>query len=266
MISKKFIVALFVSLMLAVSAALLANRWLSSLNETQTEASIITKPVLVAANQIPYGDTIESHHVTLKDMPIEYLPEGYLSDLAKIEGAIAKRDLIAGEVILPHHFIEPNNGNILASLLEKNMRAVTVRVNDVVGVAGFLMPGNYVDVVSAVKQNKSVKTDTVLERIKVLAVDQKANADESKGPTIVRSVTLGVTPKQAELLVKVRTEGQIQLTLRNPNEDVEEKIIADAVKPRVVKPVARRVAPRRATSQNITIIRGVESEKKRVSL
>lgn len=266
MLSKKFFLAISVSFGLAVAAAVLANNWINKQTHAKKAPSIDTKQIVVAAVQIPYGDTIEAHHVKLKEMPIAYLPEGYLTDVKKVEGTVSKRELIEGEVLLPHHFIEPNSGNLLAALLDENMRAVTVRVNDVVGVAGFLMPGNYVDVVSARRlQNNQYTTSTVLQKIKVLAVDQKANADESNSPTLVRSVTLSVSPKQAELLVKARSEGEIQLTLRNPNEDLPVKVLADNPKPKPVKRTTRPT-PKRSYSQDITIIRGVDSEKKRVSL
>jgi len=205
--------------------------------------------------------------VKIQHMPIKYLPDGFLDDISKIEGAVSKRDLVKGEVILSHHFVEKQNGNILASLLDKNMRAVTVRVNDVVGVGGFLMPGNYVDILAAKRIERGrVNISTVLQRIKVLAVDQQANADESNNPVVVRSVTLGVTPAQAETLVKAKTEGEIQLSLRNPSEDVEEKILADTTKrPTTVR--KRYSGPaRRSSTQSIEIIRGIETERKKVAL
>ena len=99
---------------------------------------------------------------------------------------------------------------VFASLITPEKRAVTIRVNDVVGVAGFLLPGNFVDVISSVDSgNRQVKTTTVLENIKVLAVDQTARTDDNK-PVIVRAVTLEVTPKEAEKLMTETNRGSIR--------------------------------------------------------
>ncbi len=118
------------------------------------------------------------------------------------------------------------------------MRAITVRVDDVVGVAGFLLPGNHVDIVAARKQNDRATTETILMDINVLAVDQTSNQDKNE-PVVVRAVTLEMTPKQAEILVRAREEGRIQLTLRNPTDDA----VPSAARRRSLR---RRRRPRRA--------------------
>jgi pilus assembly protein CpaB len=139
------------------------------------------------------------------------------------------------------------------------MRAITVRVDDVIGVGGFLLPGNTVDVVAARKVYQRAVTETILKNIKVLAVDQTAAANENE-PVIVRAVTLEMTPEQAEVVVKARTEGTIQLTLRNPEAF---EIIEPEPKP--APPPVRRVvadAPRPVIRDTtITVIRGTEVEQ-----
>ena len=127
------------------------------------------------------------------------------------------------------------------------MRAVTVRVDDVIGVAGFLLPGNRVDVLAARREAISRATaETIVRDVKVLAVDQTA-ATEKNEPVIVRAVTLEVNPEQAEVLVKAKEEGSIQLTLRNPLDDevfVEEPAPAPApVVRQAVAPAAPRPSP-----------------------
>ena len=123
------------------------------------------------------------------------------------------RRSLSGEVLLKERLAKTSAGSTLAALIRPDMRAVTVRVDDVVGVAGFLMPGNHVDVVAARKvDNSRPITETVLYDINVLAVDQTANQDKDQ-PLVVRAVTLEMTPKQAEVLVRAREEGRIQLTL-----------------------------------------------------
>jgi pilus assembly protein CpaB len=142
--------------------------------------------------------------------------------------------------------------------VDENMRAVTVRVDDVVGVAGFLLPGNTVDVLSSRKvPNQRAITETILKNIKVLAVDQQATAEENE-PVIVRAVTLEMLPKQAETLFRARTEGTIQLTLRNPLEP-------DYVPP-PAPPPKKRVATRTPVKRppppaEVTVIRGTTVAK-----
>ena len=162
-------------------------------------------------------------------------------------------------------FVEQGEGSTLAALVNKNMRAVTIRVDDVIGVAGFLLPGNRVDVVAARKENRRAITETILRNIEVLAVDQQASTDDSNEPLIVRAVTLQVTPEQAETLVRGREEGSIQLTLRNPLEEEEVLVVEEKKAPPKRKAVVGQ-APARPRQSTVTIIRGTNvSETKTTS-
>ena len=105
-----------------------------------------------------------------------------------------------GEILLAGRFTEEGEGSMLATVIAENMRAVSVRVNDVVGVAGFLLPGNRVDVVTAYSEGQETRSETVIQNVKVLAVDQTASTDKNE-PVVVRAVTLEVTPADAEKLV-----------------------------------------------------------------
>jgi len=179
------------------------------------------------------------------------LPEGTYTELAEVEGKVATSGIARGEILVAERFASHSRGSTLAALVADNMRAVTVRVNDVVGVGGFLLPGNTVDVLSARKgKNRRAIIETILTNIKVLAVDQTAATDRND-PIIVRAVTLEMTPKQAEKIVKARSEGTIQLTLRNPE---EEDIIPEPVK-RTVKKRAPRPA---STGSSVEVIRGTD--------
>ncbi|MDW2019419.1 Flp pilus assembly protein CpaB, partial [Vibrio sp. 704] len=149
----------------------------------------------------------------------------------------------------PNRLAQPGEGATLAALIPENKRAVTIRVNDVIGVAGFLLPGNKVDVLNTVSygKGKQATTLTVLKNINVLAVDQTAKTNDNK-PVIVRAVTLEVTPKEAEKLLSANSKGEIQLALRNPHE--------------VDKPVvAKKYTPR----PSVTIIKGSQASSVRVS-
>jgi pilus assembly protein CpaB len=175
-----------------------------------------------------------------------------------VVGLIALQKIISGEILLKERFADRQAGSTLAAIVKPDMRAVTVRVDDVIGVAGFLMPGNHVDVVAAhMEPNQRAETRTVLHDLNVLAVDQTAAQDKDQ-PVVVRAVTLEMTPKQAEILVKAREEGKIQLTLRNPldkSQSDDTEVVAEVTPP---KPAARKVraAEPRPSNNGITIIRG----------
>jgi pilus assembly protein CpaB len=129
-------------------------------------------------------------------------------------------------------------------------------VDDVVGVAGFLLPGSRVDVLASQRlEHDRYVTRTVLHDLKVLAVDQTATAGGEDKPVVVRAVTLEADPKQAERLVQATREGSVQLLLRNP-EDHALPPAAEAAPAAAAAAPAPTAAPRAATSAPVTIIRG----------
>jgi len=158
-------------------------------------------------------------------------------------------------------------GSTLASIVEPNKCAVTVRVDDIIGVAGFLLPGNRVDILSTRQEsgNKRAITETILQDVKVLAVDQTASTDKDR-PVVVRAVTLELKPSESEQLVKATTEGTLQLTLRNPLDSElvakkEEKLEEKPVEKPAAKPVTRVIyKPTSSNKTNITVIRGTSRE------
>jgi pilus assembly protein CpaB len=212
---------------------------------------------MVAAIDIPYGMKVEGRHVKVLALPIGTAPERAIRDQESVVGMVATSEILRGEILMQDRFAEHDSGSTLAALVQKDMRAVTVRVDDVVGVAGFLLPGNRVDVIASRLDNatRRATSETILKNLKVLAVDQTASTDKNE-PVIVRAVTLEMKPDQSEILVKAREEGSIQLTLRNPLEEEAQPVVEEQVQPAprpVVRPVTRRTAARDTT---ITVIRG----------
>lgn len=251
-----FLVAL--SLVMAISAAWTANRWVAA-KAAAEEGALKGTHVVAAAMAIPYGTKIEGRHVKYVEIPEGVAPSGFFTSADDVTGRVATLAISRGEILIQDRFAEHSGGSTLAALVGENMRAVAVRVNDVVGVAGFLLPGNRVDIVSARKtSDRRVVTDTILRNIKVLAVDQTATTDTNE-PVIVRAVTLEVTPKQAETLVQAQTEGQIQLTLRNPAQvDPEPEPAVAAAPPK--KPPSRP-RPMRPRPTTVTVIRGTKVDQ-----
>lgn len=254
-----------VSLALALGAALMARGWLQSrLHPAQPDARMT---VVVAATEIPFGMKVESRHVSVITLPDGAAIGDHFARPEDVVGLIALEKVVPGEILLKAQFAKKPAGSMLSALLQPDMRAISVPVNDVVGVAGFLLPGNHVDVVESRLVNQRAVTSTVLRDLQVLAVDQTDSRDKNS-PVLVRAVTLEVTPPQAEVLVKAMTEGKIQLTLRSPLAPDNSGTAVAQVTPPPPPPAPKKTAARRiriavrpSYGDTITIIRGTDVQK-----
>lgn len=253
---RRGLILITLSIMMAVGAAYVANEWVIAKVMPDTESEENRQQVVAAAMSIPFATKVEDRHLKFVDLPQGLAPEGFFSETDAVVGKVSTTAIPRGEILIAERFRAHSAGSTLAALVDTDMRAVTVRVDDVVGVAGFLLPGNRVDVLASRKQNnKRAETDTILRNIKVLAVDQTAAADSNE-PVIVRAVTLEMLPKEAEELFRARTEGSIQLTLRNP---LAKEIEAPPPPPRVVARPAPR--PSVAPPTEVMVIRGTNVNK-----
>ena len=265
MFKRRGLILIVLSLIMGSAAAYTANRWVTSqvLNEEADKGT----HVVAAAMAIPYGTKVEGRHLRYVEIPSDAAPTGFFTKIEDVEGMVSTTPITRGEILIAERFAAHESGSTLAALVGENMRALTVRVNDVIGVAGFLLPGNRVDVLSSRRDgSRRAVTETILHNIKVLAVDQTATTEQNE-PVIVRAVTLEMTPAQAEVLVKARTEGEIQLTLRNPLEVVAEAEPEPEPEPEVKpapKPAVSAPQPRPVNrSTTVTIIRGTKVDKEK---
>jgi len=259
MAKRRGLILVVLSLFMAAGAAWVANRWVDGQLVSAANAEPNTQLVVAAAISIPFATKVEGRHLRMIEVPAGVMPEGAYATIEDVEGKVSTTSISRGEILVSERFVEHTRGSTLAALVKENMRAITVRVNDVVGVAGFLLPGNSVDILASRRVKQRAVTETILRDIKVLAVDQTASPDKNE-PVIVRAVTLEMTPKQAEKLVNARTEGSIQLTLRNPNDEYMEPA------PVVAKPAPRsvkRAAPRPSNATTVEIIRGTTTRKEK---
>ena len=261
MMKRRGFLLVALSLVMGAGAAWVANNWVELRSGEVATVENNEIAVVTAAMNIPYGTKIAERHLDTIMVPKAVVPKDAVLDPTEIDGFVSTTDVVAGEMLMKSRITEHGSGSTLAALIGENMRAITVRVDDVVGVAGFLLPGNFVDVlaIKVDRRTKIAKTNTVLKKIKVLAVDQKARSDDND-PVVVRAVTLEMSPKASEVLAKSRAEGSIQLTLRNPNEEDIEPVVEE--KP---KPVKRTVRRRTYTppAPEVTIIRGTKVNKQK---
>jgi pilus assembly protein CpaB len=174
--------------------------------------------VLVASDDIQVGARIEEHDVRAVRYPASALPAGTYGARSKVMGRGVILPISRGEFILPSKLAPENAGSGLPSLIPPGMRAVSVRVNEVVSVAGFVGPGTRVDILLTGTPNGSSEsqTTTVLQNVAVIASGQRLERNASGDAQNTPVITLLVSPDDAERLTLASSEGRIQLALRNP--------------------------------------------------
>lgn len=204
---------LVLALITGLAAAIYAASWVAQ------RGNIASTPVVVAAVDIELGSRISPQMLTTSEWPSESVPPDAFKDIAQLQDRVLKAGVLRGEAIVDRKLAPPGTQGGLSAVIAEGKRAMTVRVNDVIGVAGFALPGNYVDVmVNAQKergQGQSIPVSlTVLEHVLVLAVAQEASRDDTK-PKVVSAVTLELAPEDAEKLDLARSIGSLSLVLRN---------------------------------------------------
>src|SRR5215210_2005821 len=179
-----------------------------------------TQPVVVAAADLQLGAELKKDDLVLVGFPAGKAPEGTFSQIAQVIGRGLIVPVVKNEPILGSKLASKEAGSGLPPVIPEGMRAVSVRVNEVVGVAGYVLPGNRVDVLataSPTDAHSDTTTKVILSNVQVLTAGTRLEQDQDKGkPMQVTVVTLLVTPEQAERLALASTEGKVQLALRNP--------------------------------------------------
>ena len=205
------LVMVLMSLGVGLAAMTVAAQWLRERGQQQT------RTVLVAMRDLPAGTRLEPYMLGLAQWPRE-AAQALAPDLSQPQqaaGRVITSAMLRGEPLLQARLASAGATGGLSALLQEGRRAVTVKVNEIVGVAGFALPGNFVDVMvhTTDPQNQPISR-IVLERIRVLAVAQDAGAQDSK-PRVVNAVTLDVSPAEAERLDLARSVGTLSLVLRS---------------------------------------------------
>jgi pilus assembly protein CpaB len=268
------VIILAVAISMGGSAAYLTRSWL------QTRASTAVQPagtIVVAAESLAYGTAMTSDNVVEIPWFSNTLPEGAFAvkdDLLNGGRRVVLSPLKRGEPVLRSKITGPGQRASLASLLDDGKRAVTVSVDDVRGVAGFVLPGDFVDIVVIADDGSPKRqsySDILLEHVKVLAIDQVASEGEGQ-PTVAKAVTVEVTKEQAQKILLATNIGKLSLILArpvesnpDPNRRVSEKDIGrtspEPVRPPPAPPppapvVKAPVAP--TNTVKITVVRNGE--------
>ena len=277
--NKRAVVMMALAVVLGLAAVALAARWLLNAPAASTGR------IVVAGADIDIGQRLTPEMLKVVDWPADSVPRTAFTDPAKLSGRVLRTSVLAGEPLSESKLAPAGTLGGLSALITEGKRAITVRVNDVIGVAGFALPGNYVDIIvstetvpdpNAAQARERSISKIVLERILVLAVAQEVNRDVTM-PKVVNAVTLEVTPEQAEKLDLARSVGTLSLALRNQVDPAAAATLgatkdnllpappAAAPPPPSIRPAKPRVQPARASVPSrrdcIPVINGLHASQ-----
>lgn len=254
-------VIIAIALVLGAMAAYIAAR----MSTVQTDGS--EPKVVIVAMPIDAGKVIAPDQIKAVQWPSSAVPLNAFAQTADVVGRVARVSMVAGEPVLSDKLAPRGAKGGLASTLPEGKRAITVKVNEVIAVAGFALPGSYVDIlVNGKDDHRRPFSRTVLSRVKVLAVDQVTTGAPDK-PKLVSAVTVELSPREAEKLDLARNIGNLSLVLRNELDTAQVNSegvrLADIVHPQATgditsSPDVPVVSPRQ--NRRIEEIRGTSRE------
>lgn len=227
--NRSSLISLLIAFVLAILAVVGVQSYLRSqqaalLAENETEA-VPKNTIVVAAQPLRFGKIIEPGGLRVIDWPSEVVPTGAFRTVADVIGETGDPRYVmsaieTGEPLLSSKITGPGQRATLSAALSPGMKAVSIRVNDVFGVAGFVLPGDRVDVMltrnvdNAVTADARAFTDVLMQGVKVLAIDQIAD-DRTDNPAVVKTVTFEVSTSEAQKLTLAQSIGTLSLALRN---------------------------------------------------
>jgi pilus assembly protein CpaB len=262
-------IILVVAVGMGLGAALLARSWVQGRVQTTNDVTAI----VVAGQQLDFGTELSADKLTELPWAAGTLPQGAFAtkqDLLKDGRRVALAPIGRHEPVLRSKITGSGQRGSLSSLLEEGKRAVTVRVDDVKGVAGFILPADHVDVVLIRNENSGGSrsySDLILQNVKVLAIDQAINEKPNQAAALVRAVTLEVTAEQAQKVLLAVNVGKLSLVLQKAGsasgEQVRRITEKDLAFPERADTASAPVvtAPARTGLSTVSIIRGMKREE-----
>ncbi len=210
----------------AALAALVVYSALRSKDAELQKAKLATADIVVAAHDLPIGTKLQPTDVRVVRWPRDSMPTGAVADPAGVVGSIVKNEVVENEPLVASRLYSGSVAGILSLMVPPDMRAMSVAVDEVSDIAGFVLPHTRVDVLVAIKEPGSMmesaaRSKIVVENVEVLAVAQ--TTDQKDKPQVEKVVTLLVTPEEAEKLALASHEGTLRLALRNLN---DQKIVS----------------------------------------
>lgn len=289
---RRSLIVLALAAMLGLAAVFVANAFLGGVQEKQEAAVQGTVKILVASVPLEYGSEITAEKVRLVDWPRASLPQGAFNSLPQLlpmgKPRVALRPIAVNEPLLASKLSGEGGRAAISAVLRPDMRAIAVRVNDVAGVAGFVLPGDVVDILitrtiggggdgAAAAQQI---TDVLLQKIRVIAIDQDAN-DGKSDPRVGKTATLEVSQVDAQKLALAQQVGSLSMALRNATDQTNPVVQTVGLEdlrdgaygggftsagpaytpqyspPPAWQPVVRRPKPTPKTTSTVEVVRGL---------
>ena len=258
--SRRLFIVMALALLSGLAAAWLALNYLRQPENPIRTVEPTATEVVVAARDLSLGTVLTAEDVKLASWPGGLLPEGYSSSVEEVLGRGVITNVVLNEPLISSKIAVKEAGGGLPIVIPEGYRGVSVRVDDVISIAGFVVPGTRVDVMVTLDQGENPVTKVILQNISVLTSGQVIEQTVNGEPILVTVITMLVTPEQAEELVLAATRGRIQLALRNTL-DID-SITTEGARLNGLVPSQRQVvrssAPRRATPPPSTPTRQIE--------
>src|SRR5580704_14229979 len=222
---RRFLTVLGVSLLFALVISSVFYQMTARAGGTKSSAPADQRDIVLAARPLSVGTTVKPADIKLAKVPTAAFPKGAFSKPEEVIDRPVVSNILIDEPVLEGRLATRGSGLGLAPIIPVGMRAVSVRVNDVAGIAGFVIPGMHVDVLVTGKppNGDGDMTSTCLQNILVLSAGTTMQADGRGQPISAPTVTLLAFPEQAETLTLAGNDGRIQLVLRNSSDQTIEK-------------------------------------------
>jgi pilus assembly protein CpaB len=221
--NRRGLIFLTLAVAMGVAAAKISTQMVEA-PSAEGATAIDMATVVVTRTDVAIASELTQEHLETIEWPAAHLPPGALNSVDLAVGRIARRPLSAGEAVTLTALFDAGAAGGLRAVIAKDKRAVSVKVDNVISVAGFVTPGSRVDVLATIRRVDLERalpfSKVILQDIKVLAVDQKLEEAKAGDPELVNVVTLEVNPVQAEHLIYSAHEGRLQLALRSPGDHV----------------------------------------------
>ena len=274
----KTIAPIVISIVIAVAGSVFIYRWINLKTAPKEVVKVESEavPITVAAVDLQWGTQLKPEMIKTAPFLKESLPQGYFTRTSDLNNRVVIASIKKGEPLVEHRLapISIKTGGVSA-VLESGKRAVAVKGDKVIGISGFVNPGNRIDVLVTLRdpKTKSDKTKTVLENIPVLATGTQIQKNDKGEPAPVDVYTLEVTVEEAETLALAASQGKLQFALRNIT-DAKPVLTKGTNISQTLASLTRKEAKQKATrkwqprpsSVTVEIIKGNEMKKKNLRL
>ncbi len=218
--NRRSLVFLLLAMLFGTGAAFAARSYIAEKTNLPEVEPLALAPVAMTVRDLPAGRALTPQDLKVSEWPAEHVPAGVVGDPAGVVDRVTSRAIAAGEPLLETSLLPEGSAAGLPALISSEHRALSVKVDAVIGVAGFVQPGARVDVLATFRNTQGGNfSKVILQDVRVLAVDQTLDEVKNGEPKVVNVATLEVKPSDAERVVHAAHEGRLQLALRGPGDD-----------------------------------------------